>query len=342
MEAVKIRLAAPSRPCQNISWSPRGPPQLVGEMAVATIVNLVITPMTNLGIVQQSTADPWDDPVLAPYAAREASLEDSSCDDDEVERVLVGLWAEAVSEHPSSAGAYLRLASALRDANRFLEAAQVLRQGRAHGHTALLYDLIRDYPELVNHEEFESAMAEPTLVQPALLAVLAQAQNDDTLDTVSRLIKAQSEDAVPKPFPFHEVTRLVATLINADRLFEANQICSLVTNSHSEGRKLPDAYERVAEIAHAEAWLSPSVRSALVALTLHRDGQALQRALTDMSAHERSRVLLGLQQHCSRLFAAHSQLFYELSKSSRPGTRYSWPLFLGLGVLSVWAWWFFR
>lgn len=70
--------------------------------------------------------------------------------------MAVAIWTKAIDDHPDLAGPYLRLASALREAGRHGEAADVLRTGTQRGFHHLLTDLINDYPALVTAEEIEA------------------------------------------------------------------------------------------------------------------------------------------------------------------------------------------
>lgn len=272
----------------------------------------------------------WDDPVLTPYAAREACIEDSTLDDEEeVERQLIEVWREAVHAHPTCAGAYQRLASALRDAKQNRPACEVLRQGVRMGHPALLGDLITDYPELATDSEIEQALGQPSLVKWALLAMLAQDHTDAAMHTVSQLVEAQAHGQDNGPFPFREVTRLVGALIQSNRLAEAQQVQELVAGLRHA--RLPQVFPRLLEIVTTSTWLDPDLRSGLVHLELQGNTGPLECSLEQLSPAQRADFFATLRRECPLLAERHQPALHEL----RQGLLGSRSLVAGLFIAAA-------
>lgn len=285
-----------------------------------------------------SSSSAWDDPVLEPYAAKEASIEDNALDDEEeVDRQLIAVWREAVHIHPGCAGAYLRLASALRDAKQHHQAAEVLRQGMLMGHPSLLEHLIADYPDLVANSEIEQALGQPSLVKGALLAMLLQDHTDAALQTVSKLVQAQVQARETLPFPFREVMRLVGTLIQENRLVEAQQVQQLLASLHHPD--LPQVFPRLVEIAHTHTWLDADLRSGLVQLELHGTGAPLECCLELRSTGQRAKFFGTLQAQCPLLSAHHQAALRELRQAALGHRSLSVGLLVALAVFGSTAWW---
>jgi len=286
--------------------------------------------------IPSSTA--WDDPVLTPYVAREACIVDSTLDDDEeVERQLIEVWREAVRAHPTCAGAYQRLASALRDAKQNRPACEALRQGLRMGHPALLADLIADYPELVTNSEIEQALGQPPLVKWALLAMLAQDHTDAALHTVSKLVEAQAHGEDNGPFPFREVTRLVGALIQGNRLAEAQQVQQLVTNLHHA--RLPQVFPRLLEIMRTNTWLDPDLRSGLVQLELQGITGPLECSLEQLSPAQRAHFFATLSSDCPLLAERHQPALHELRQGLLGSRSLAAGLLIAAAVFGAAALW---
>src|SRR5690606_26776952 len=113
--------------------------------------------MFNAVDLNSNQEDDWNHPLLQPYEQSERELDDDTyAETEEIEQMAVAIWTKAIDDHPDLAGPYLRLASALREAGRHSEAADVLRTGTQRGFHHLLTDLINDYPALVTAEEIEA------------------------------------------------------------------------------------------------------------------------------------------------------------------------------------------
>jgi hypothetical protein len=280
----------------------------------------------------------WDDPALEAYVAQEACIENNALDDEEeVDRQLIAVWREAVQIHPGCAGAYLRLASALRDAKQHHDAAEVLRQGMRMGHPALLEHLIADYPELVTNSEVEQALGQPSLVKGALLALLVQDHTDAALATVSKLVEARARSEAPLPFPFREVTRLVGMLIQENRLVEAQQVQRLLADlPHSD---LPHVFPRLLEIAHAHSWLAPDLRSALVHLEMHGNGAPLECSLELRSPAARAKFFATLRAQCPLLSAHHEPALIEMRQAMLGSGALRLGLLVATAIFGAAAWW---
>lgn len=261
--------------------------------------------------------DDWDHPLLKPYERREFALdEDTYSEGDEIEQQAVEIWRNAVHEHPQLAGPYLRLASALRDCERQVEAAEILRAGINQGFPQLLTDLVHDYPDLITEEELDAALARPENVEAAFIAFVAQRRLAQAANALSRLTNLRHKGNANTHFPFYEVCRLIGFLIEDDRLSEARDIQQGLAQLSDRELHLPPHYAMLAEIIEAETWTRAELRLSLCHLLFSNDASMLEEVTSSYDKRERRQLFERMSVSCPALVAAHRSALRPLDRIS--------------------------
>jgi len=285
--------------------------------------------MLNALFLAEKPSQDWDHPLLAGYAEREIEAEQSEDSEDALSQSAVMIWREALVEHPELAGSYLRLASALRDADRFEAAANVLRSGVAAGHTQLLLDLLLDYPSLATHDELTQGVFIPTCAAAALFAMVSQKKTDLALTAFHQAIATQS-DALRPPFSAEESHHLIELLVQSERLSEARGLHEKIAQLSAHQAEPTSKSHLLGEVLSAGSWLSVDQRAALMQLLRSGNGRGLAPSLRGQSTRQVKRFFQNLKLDCPRLSANYNSHLQEIERAL---TQSSLPVRLLLGIL---------
>ena len=294
--------------------------------------------MLTSNLVTPSPLQQWDHPVLRPYVTREAEIEDFYLDDDEqIEQRIVAIWEEALDAHPDLAGAYLRLAAAVRDCGQHERAAQVLRMGIERGHETLWQDLLVDYPHLLTEAELVSAASDPALVKPAFAAMLLQRRSDLAMAVLRPIIGAKSAERSPGALSQGELLQLVGLLIQNEHIEEAQQLLAQVESSKKDDdTQLGCTIYR--EVLATAGHFDAEQRAALSELQLSRRTRRLRQALLLTTQAERRRFFSSLRRNCPELVATHQHVLRSLENELCRSRKV--PTLIALLVMgaTIWLW----
>lgn len=261
--------------------------------------------MFNAVDLNSNQEDDWNHPLLQPYEQSERELDDDTyAETEEIEQMAVAIWTKAIDDHPDLAGPYLRLASALREAGRHSEAADVLRTGTQRGFHHLLTDLINDYPALVTAEEIEAALARPENVEASFVAFVTQRHATQALQALSLLISQRHKGQPSTHFPFYEVCRMLGFLIEDGQFHDARTVQLLLTQLPDSKQHLPPLYTMLSEIIDAETWLPAKLRPGLCQLLFFNDESALEQEYLRCNKRQRRQLFEQLSTSCPTLFSS--------------------------------------